>query len=83
MDENCRDFAFVGANAWRVLEAEAGVTGRCPISHFSCRVDSSPKAFVLCWTFAGHNSVFFHLQASKLTTLTPLNGCFRPPKPTT
>ena len=27
VDENCRDFAFVGANAWRVLEGQADVTG--------------------------------------------------------
>ena len=27
VDENCKDFTFVGANAWRVLEGQAGTTG--------------------------------------------------------
>ncbi|KAL4549229.1 hypothetical protein Ndes2526B_g04261 [Nannochloris sp. 'desiccata'] len=27
VDENCGDFAFVGANAWRLLESQAGVAG--------------------------------------------------------
>jgi len=27
VDEDCQDFAFVGANSWRLLESQAGLTG--------------------------------------------------------
>lgn len=59
MDETCRDFAFVGANAWRVLEAQAGVIDE--------KVDGVNPTEWMMKTAAANNVSVIRMFASSVT----------------